>query len=217
MGSVTGPSKQLGRGVIHSTWSGLITEKKVNRAIDARPFMLVIIIIHMIHLPTSCHPPLYWGYWTIDFSGKSPGGYSNWASLRFSGRGQDKKSKGRGRRGAQQQVNLMGQGLSQNIVKRSRAVKTIRVKIQTPRMWKTRIWLGYLTQWQLHIPSLCSFKGEICETHKHPRLPRTPDWSSYLSIYTCISGCLGCCGNNHWPFVSFLKEQRECKMNHGRK
>lgn len=48
--------------------------------------IIVIIIIHMIHLPTSCHPPLYWGYWTIDFSGKSPGGYSNWASLRFSGK-----------------------------------------------------------------------------------------------------------------------------------
>lgn len=89
MGSVTSPSKQIGRGVIHSTWSRLSTEEKVNRAIDARPFMLiitVIFIIHMIHLPTSCHPPLYWRYWTIDFSGKSPGGYSNWASLRFSGK-----------------------------------------------------------------------------------------------------------------------------------
>ena len=112
------------------------------------------------------------------------------------------------------QVSCMGKCC---LMRRPRAVKTIRAKIQTPRMWKTRIWFGYLTQWQLHIPSLCSFKGEICETHKHPRLPRTPDWSSYLSIYTCISGCLGCCGNNHWPFVALPKEQRECKMNHGRR
>lgn len=57
------PLSRLG-GVIHSPWSGLSTEEKVNRAIDARPFMLIIIVIIIIHihLPNSCHPPLCWGY-----------------------------------------------------------------------------------------------------------------------------------------------------------